>query len=85
MTKKLTGKQIDRLRARMLAEPCLAPLHGDSEKTRAVVEGIHQFIRSLGSECSIEFYKDKIPEWRRALRAARYDDWDAARKSDRAA
>ncbi len=75
MPKPLTGKQIERLRTKMLAEPCLSPLHGDSTETRATIEEIYTFIRALGPDATVEYYKDKLGAWRRQLRTCRYDDW----------
>lgn len=73
---KLDGKQIDRLRVKQLTEPCLSPLVGDGEHTKKLLAEIQGQIKGL----EVEGYRDLLPQFRAALRTARYLDWQAARK-----
>lgn len=61
--------------SRALSEPALVPLSDDGEATKAKLAEIQAFMLAAGEGG----YADKIGEWRKELRACRYQDWNTAR------
>lgn len=71
-----TVREEKMLELRRQGSAMLLPLTGDGPNTVSCMANIRAFMQTVDDPAR---YADKVPQWRRDLRAARYADWLAAR------